>query len=66
MIQGRCPICSKSYEIAALDDLPSFPFCCERCRLIDLGRWADSKYVIPGSQVPSPSANPADDEDDPA
>ncbi len=66
MIQGRCPICSKSYEIAALDDLPSFPFCCERCRLIDLGRWADGKYVIPGSPVPSTPANPAADEDDPA
>ncbi len=49
MIQGRCPTCSKSYEIAALDDLPSFPFCSERCRLIDLGRWADGKYVIPGA-----------------
>lgn len=66
MIHGRCPICSKSYEIAALDDLPSFPFCCERCRLIDLGRWADGKYVIPGSPVPSTPVNPAADEDDPA
>ncbi|MHB1562033.1 MAG: DNA gyrase inhibitor YacG, partial [Isosphaeraceae bacterium] len=66
MIQGRCPICSKSYEIATLNDLPSFPFCCERCRLIDLGRWADGKYVIPGSPEPTSPANPADDEDDPA
>jgi uncharacterized protein len=49
MIQGRCPVCSKSYAIAALGDLPSFPFCCERCQLIDLGRWADGRYVIPGA-----------------
>jgi endogenous inhibitor of DNA gyrase (YacG/DUF329 family) len=48
MIQGRCPICSKRFAIAALDDLPSFPFCCERCRLIDLGRWIEGEYVIPG------------------
>jgi endogenous inhibitor of DNA gyrase (YacG/DUF329 family) len=24
-----------------------FPFCCERCQLIDLGRWLDGKYQIP-------------------
>jgi len=23
-----------------------FPFCSERCRLIDLGKWASGKYVI--------------------
>lgn len=64
MIQGRCPICSKSYEIAGLDDLPSFPFCSERCRLIDLGRWADGKYVIPGRPAPAqPEAAREDDEE---
>jgi hypothetical protein len=25
----------------------SFPFCSERCKLIDLGRWLDGKYRIP-------------------
>jgi endogenous inhibitor of DNA gyrase (YacG/DUF329 family) len=23
-----------------------FPFCSERCRLIDLGNWASEKYVV--------------------
>jgi len=23
------------------------PFCSERCRLIDLGRWLDEKYGLP-------------------
>jgi endogenous inhibitor of DNA gyrase (YacG/DUF329 family) len=59
MIRGRCPICSKFYEIATLDDLPSFPFCTERCRLVDLGRWIDGEYVISG-----PCAAPAQQEDD--
>jgi endogenous inhibitor of DNA gyrase (YacG/DUF329 family) len=49
MIKGRCPICAKSFEVAKLDDLPSFPFCSDRCRLIDLGRWIDGAYAIPGS-----------------
>lgn len=38
----RCPTCRKI--VLAKD--PEFPFCCERCRLIDLGKWASSGYVI--------------------
>jgi len=30
-------------------DGPDFPFCSERCRLIDLGKWASGAYVIPSS-----------------
>jgi uncharacterized protein len=51
MIRGRCPTCSKSYEIAAIDVLRSFPFCSDRCRLLDLGRWIDGKNAIPGPAV---------------
>jgi len=65
MIQGRCPICAKSYEIASIDDLPSFPFCSGRCRLIDLGRWADSTYTIPGPTVGRPqTTDPTDVSDE--
>jgi uncharacterized protein len=66
MIKGRCPICSGTYEIAALADLPSFPFCTDRCRLIDLGRWIDGKYAIPAGPAPSPSSadDGLQDEDD--
>ena len=38
----RCPTCSK---IVLASD-PEFPFCSERCRLIDLGKWASGGYVI--------------------
>jgi endogenous inhibitor of DNA gyrase (YacG/DUF329 family) len=41
-IKLRCPICKKP---AKADD-PDFPFCSERCRLIDLGKWASGAYVI--------------------
>jgi len=34
-----------------MEDLPSFPFCSERCRLIDLGRWIDEAYAIPASPL---------------
>jgi hypothetical protein len=64
MIRGRCPICSKSYEIAAPADLPTFPFCSSRCRLIDLGRWIEGTYVVPDSKAPDPTgSNLPDDED---
>jgi endogenous inhibitor of DNA gyrase (YacG/DUF329 family) len=64
MIRGRCPLCSKPYEVAGLDELPSFPFCSERCQLIDLGRWADGKYVIPGRPAPTPPESARGDEDE--
>ena len=37
-----CPACKK---IVKSND-PEFPFCSERCRLIDLGKWASGAYVI--------------------
>ena len=41
-----CPTCKKS--VAWNDKFPAKPFCSERCKLIDLGEWADEKKRIPG------------------
>jgi uncharacterized protein len=49
MIRGRCPICGKPFEVASIDDLPGFPFCSDRCKLIDLGRWIDGAYAVPAA-----------------
>ncbi len=38
----RCPTCRK----IVLRKDPEFPFCSERCRLIDLGKWASGAYVV--------------------
>jgi endogenous inhibitor of DNA gyrase (YacG/DUF329 family) len=38
----RCPTCKK----LVLRSDPEFPFCSERCRLIDLGKWASDGYVV--------------------
>ena len=35
------------------------PFCGERCRTIDLGRWLDEEYSLP--HVPDPDEDPGDD-----
>jgi endogenous inhibitor of DNA gyrase (YacG/DUF329 family) len=42
--EKSCPQCGKP---AAWEDNPYHPFCCERCKLIDLGNWAAEKYRIP-------------------
>jgi endogenous inhibitor of DNA gyrase (YacG/DUF329 family) len=63
MIRARCPTCSKQFEIPAIDALASFPFCCDRCRLIDLGRWIDGSNAVPG---PAVSAQDRDGEKTPS
>jgi uncharacterized protein len=40
--QLKCPICKKPVK----NSDPEFPFCSERCRTIDLGKWASGQYVI--------------------
>jgi hypothetical protein len=60
----RCPIC----KTLVLRTAAEFPFCSERCRLIDLGKWASGEYVIP-SPIGEPEAaaldeaHPSDDDD---
>lgn len=42
----KCPTCQKPLEYSK--DNPWRPFCSERCRLIDLGAWANGDYKIEG------------------
>jgi endogenous inhibitor of DNA gyrase (YacG/DUF329 family) len=38
----RCPTC----RVLVTAEAENFPFCSDRCRLIDLGKWASGGYVI--------------------
>jgi len=39
----KCPRCRKEFAYAS----SAFrPFCCEKCRLLDLGRWLDGSYAV--------------------
>jgi endogenous inhibitor of DNA gyrase (YacG/DUF329 family) len=64
-MKHRCPICRKPTDS---DTNADFPFCSERCRLIDLGQWASERYVVSepifdeGGEEGSGETNP----DDPA
>ena len=42
-----CPTCEKPSKLDKSN--PFRPFCSERCKLIDLGQWAEESYKIPES-----------------
>jgi endogenous inhibitor of DNA gyrase (YacG/DUF329 family) len=41
-VKVRCPVCKKAVKSTDSD----FPFCSDRCRVIDLGKWSSGSYVI--------------------
>lgn len=42
--QVSCPKCGKKSVWDAAN--PFRPFCCERCKMIDLGQWASEEYRV--------------------
>jgi uncharacterized protein len=42
-----CPICKTPVIADGPERSPQFPFCSDRCKLVDLGRWLGGKYQIP-------------------
>ncbi len=44
MTKGKCPTCRGE---AIKEGNKLWPFCSERCHLIDLGRWLDEVYRVP-------------------
>ena len=49
-----CPQCKKETR---WEKNPFRPFCSERCRLIDLGKWASEEYRIAGEKKDLPGEN---------
>lgn len=49
-----CPVCKTE---TTWEENPVRPFCSERCRIIDLGKWASEEYRIAGDVK-----RPSDDE----
>lgn len=54
----QCPICNQDFDP---NNSTAMPFCSERCRLIDLGRWLDGGYSLP--HVPDPEDDEAAEEE---
>ena len=58
MTKKKCPICGKA-------EAETFqPFCSRRCAEVDLGRWLEGRYVIPGREHElDQGAKPAEEQD---
>lgn len=55
----QCPTCS--VEVVWTAENRTKPFCCERCKLIDLGEWANETRTIPGEPVDPAFIIPSDE-----
>lgn len=57
----KCPTCGKP---ASWKDNPFRPFCSERCKLVDFGRWINEEYRVPderaSSELPEEAVLPKD------
>ena len=42
----RCPQCGREMQYEKISDIPDFPFCSKRCRMVDLDKWFDEDYKI--------------------
>ena len=49
----QCPTCR--HKVPRDNDF--FPFCSERCRLLDLQRWIGEEYRIAGGRTSQPEAD---------
>lgn len=57
----KCPTCGKPVRWSAAERWR--PFCSERCRLLDLGAWADGSHAIPGEPAALTPGNTEQDRD---
>ena len=47
VIQAKCPKCKKPTVLGEKFS----PFCSERCKILDLGAWANEEYRVKGEAV---------------
>lgn len=57
-----CPTCKAPVAKGDPRLAKLFPFCSERCHLVDLGRWLGEEYRIPGEPAALPTVKSADDD----
>lgn len=57
-----CPSCGKNDTWKTENAFR--PFCSERCKLIDLGGWADESHRIPGEKInPEPGESGSEEKE---
>jgi len=60
-VPASCPICSKPVAPRAANR--AFPFCSERCKLLDLGKWLGEDYRVPGPRAGDGVERPPTEDD---
>lgn len=48
--RGKCPMCSN--ERGNLPENKWYPFCGEKCKILDLYNWLSEEYFVPCEQLP--------------
>ena len=43
-----CRRCGKVLPYEQMKELPFFPFCSKRCKMVDLGQWLNEEHRMPG------------------
>jgi hypothetical protein len=56
-----CPVCKQK---TTWENNRFKPFCSERCKLIDLGKWASDEYRIAGEKKDIPDAEQNEKKED--
>lgn len=57
MKTAPCPRCGGPAKLEPTNDFR--PFCCERCKLLDLGDWFAGRYSIPAVEAEGEDEVPA-------
>ncbi|NLX13962.1 MAG: DNA gyrase inhibitor YacG [Phycisphaerales bacterium] len=50
----ECPTCGRRVEYRSKTEVPFRPFCCRRCKLIDLHKWLNEEYRVSEELAASP------------
>jgi endogenous inhibitor of DNA gyrase (YacG/DUF329 family) len=58
MAERRCPTCGRPAALRVAGQPGPFPFCSERCRQVDLGRWFSEQYAVPAVEEEPPDREP--------
>lgn len=54
ILKVKCPQCDTVFPYYESE---SRPFCCERCKMIDLGHWFEESYKVPDKDTNGKRAN---------
>ncbi|HTP52428.1 MAG TPA: DNA gyrase inhibitor YacG [Anaeromyxobacteraceae bacterium] len=57
----RCPLCAR--PVSSRPENRAWPFCSERCLLVDLGKWLGEEYRVPAERAGDADVRTAGGED---